>query len=121
MIYPVTAYENRELTPLALYRRQNMASQVRKCIVRPATAEEKGRHELIRQEIKEELPQISQWSRVTAGKHRDRVAVETVLSAEEGNVLEAMNNYAVDHSLPDRSAMVREALANLLGIDIARQ
>jgi metal-responsive CopG/Arc/MetJ family transcriptional regulator len=40
---------------------------------------------------------------------------------EETTILAAIDEYAVKHSLPSRSAVVREALANLLGIEIARR
>jgi hypothetical protein len=44
-----------------------------------------------------------------------------VLTAEEINVLQAIDAYAVKHALTSRGAVVREALANLLGIEIARR
>jgi predicted transcriptional regulator len=98
-----------------------MAREVRQRIVRPATPEEAERHTVIRKQIEEELPEIEQWARDAAARHRERVAVGTVLTAEENNVLEAIDDYAAKHSLTSRSAVIREALANLLGIEIARQ
>jgi leucyl aminopeptidase (aminopeptidase T) len=97
-----------------------MAHEVRHRIVRPATPEEQQRHAVIRKQTEEELPEIQQWAREAAARHRERVAIGTVLTAEEANVLEAIDEYAVKHSLTSRSAVVREALANLLGIEIAR-
>jgi hypothetical protein len=48
------------------------------------------------------------------------VAVGTVFTDRETAVLEAIDNYATEHSLTGRGAVVREALAHLLGIDIPR-
>jgi hypothetical protein len=98
-----------------------MTHEIRQRIVRPATPEEKERHQLIRRQIAEELPEIQQWARQAAAEHQERVAVGTVLSAEEANVLAAIDNYAAQHSLTNRSAVIREALAQLLGIEIARR
>jgi hypothetical protein len=98
-----------------------MAREVRQRIVRPVTAEEQERHAEIRKQIDQEFPEIQQWARGAAARHRERVAVGTVLVAEESNVLDAIDAYAAKHSLASRSAVVREALANLLGIDIARR
>jgi hypothetical protein len=97
-----------------------MAHEVRQRIVRPATPDEQARHALIRKQTDEELPEIQQWAREAAARHRDRVAIGTVLTAGEINVVDAIDAYAVKHSLTGRSAVVRAALANLLGIDIAR-
>jgi hypothetical protein len=49
------------------------------------------------------------------------VAVGTVFTSEEAGVLEAIDSYAAKHSLPGRGAVVREALAHLLGIEMPRQ
>ena len=98
-----------------------MTQQIRNRIVREATPEEKERHRVVRERVEEELPELKQWAREAAARHRDRVAVGTVLSAEEANVVEAIDSYAAKHSLTDRSAVVREALSRLLGIEIARQ
>jgi len=98
-----------------------MTQEIRKRILREATPEEKERHRMIREEIEQELPELKQWAREAAARHQERVAVGTVLTAEEANVLAAMDKYAEEHSLATRSAVVREALAQLLGIDISRQ
>src|SRR5208283_3795632 len=60
-------------------REPAMTYEIRKPIVRPATPEEKARHQLIRQQIEEELPEIQQWARQAAAQHQERVAVGTVL------------------------------------------
>ena len=97
-----------------------MTQEIRKRIVRVATAEEKARHQQIREQIEEELPELTQWAREAAQRHKDKVPVGTVLNAEEEHVVKAIDDYAVKHALDSRSAVVREALANLLGIEIAR-
>jgi hypothetical protein len=97
-----------------------MTQEIRKRIVRVATAEEKARHQHIREQIEQELPELTQWARDAAQRHKDKVPVGTVLSAEEGHVVKAIDDYAVKHALDSRSAVVREALANLLGVELAR-
>jgi len=98
-----------------------MTHEIRKHILREATPEEKKRHRAIREEIRQELPELTQWARETAARHRKRVAVGTVFTDQETSVLEAIDNYASEHSLDSRGAVVREALAHLLGIEIPRQ
>jgi hypothetical protein len=98
-----------------------MTHEIRQRIERPATQEEKERHHQIRQEIEEELPELKQWARKVAADHTERIAVGTVFSADEAQVLNAIDAYASKHSLRNRGAVVREALAQLLGIDVARQ
>lgn len=98
-----------------------MKHEIRQRVIRNATAEEKERHDAIRAEVEQELPTLKQWAREAAGHHRDRVAVGTVFTSHETSVLEAIDNYAAKHSLADRGAVVREALAHLLGIEIQRQ
>jgi hypothetical protein len=98
-----------------------MSHEIRKRILRPATPEEKERHQRIRQEIEQELPELKQWAQAAAARHQERVGVGTVFGAEEAQVVKAIDAYAARHSLKDRGAVVREALANLLGIAIARQ
>ena len=61
---------------------------------------------------------MTQWAKAAAARHRDRVAVGTVLTADEANVVAAIDEYAAKHSLAGRGAVVREALARLLGIEI---
>lgn len=96
-----------------------MPNEIRQRIQRPATPEEKARHEQIRKEIEEELPDLKQWARETATAHKERVAVGTVFNADEAAVVKAIDDYALKHSLHNRSAVVREALAQLLAIDVA--
>jgi hypothetical protein len=98
-----------------------MTHEIRLRILREATSEEKERHRTIRDEIQQELPELKQWARESAARHRERVAVGTVFAGPEADVLEAIDNYATKHSLSSRGAVVREALAHLLGIEIARQ
>src|SRR5437899_2716111 len=98
-----------------------MTHEVRQRIVRPASPEEKDRHQEIRRQIEQELPELQQWAREAASRHKERVAVGTVFTAEEVKVLEAIDSYAAKHALTNRSAVVRAALSQLLGIEIARQ
>src|SRR5580658_7697609 len=98
-----------------------MSHEIRNRIVREATPEEKERHRAIREQVEQELPELKEWARQAAAKHRDRVSVGTILTGEETTVLQAMDKYAAEHSLPGRSAVIREALARLLGLDIARR
>ena len=58
-----------------------MPNEIRQRIQRPATPEEKARHEQIRKEIEEELPDLKQWAREAAMAHKERVAVGTVFIA----------------------------------------
>jgi hypothetical protein len=99
----------------------NVTHEIRKRIIRAATSEEKERHRAIRQEIQDELPELNRWARERAAQHQDRVSVGTVFTSEEAGVLEAIDSYAAKHSLPGRGAVVREALAHLLGIEMPRQ
>ena len=87
-----------------------MADEIRQRILRPATLEEKVRHQQIRQEIEEELPDLQQWARTVAAQHKERIAVGTVFDADEAPVVKAFDDYAAKHSLQNRSAVVREAL-----------
>src|SRR5207253_3007668 len=98
-----------------------MARERRQRIVRPATPAEKARHQQIRQHVEEELPELKQWAKAAAARNKDRVAVGTVFTAGEAQILQAIDEYAAKHSLQNRSAVVRAALAHLLGIDVARQ
>lgn len=97
-----------------------MTHDIRKRILREATPEEKERHLKIRQAIDQELPELKQWAREAAARHPERVAVGTVFSAQETKILEAIDTYATKHSLANRAAVVREALAQLLGIPISQ-
>ncbi|HZU34783.1 MAG TPA: hypothetical protein VFA18_02670 [Gemmataceae bacterium] len=98
-----------------------MSHEIRKRIVRAATPEEKERHRAIREQVEQELPELKQWAKAAAARHQDQVAVGTVLTGEETKVAEAIDDYAAKHSLAGRSAVVREALAHLLGIELARK
>jgi len=98
-----------------------MTHEIRQRIQRPATPEEQERHQQIRQEIEQELPELKQWAQTAAAQHKERTAVGTVFTAEEAPVLTAIDEYAAKHSLLSRSAVVRAALAQLLGIEVARQ
>lgn len=98
-----------------------MTHKVRQRIVRPATPEEKERHELIRRETDGEVPELKQWARAAAARQKERVTVGTVFTADEASVVNAIDDYAAKHSLKHRGAVVREALAHLLGIEVARQ
>jgi hypothetical protein len=98
-----------------------MSNEIRKRIVRPATPEERERHQQIRDEIEQELPALRQWALAASARHVERVGVGTVFCADEAAVLKAIDAYAAEHRLGTRSVVVREALANLLGIAIARQ
>lgn len=89
--------------------------------VREATTEEKDRHRVIREQVKQDLPELHAWARAAAARHQERVAVGTVLSGDEAKLVEFIDDYAAKHSLAGRSAVVREALSQLLGIDLARQ
>ena len=104
-------YENEE---------RAMTHEVRERILRPATPEEKERHRQIREQIEGELPEMKQWAREAAARHAGRTPVGTVFGAEEAHVVQAIDHYAADHALANRSAVVREALARLLSVDIAR-
>ncbi len=98
-----------------------MSNDIRQRILREATPEEKERHRTIREEVERELPELKQWARETAARHRERVAVGTVFTSEEAVVVDAIDDYAAKHALPDRGAVVREALAHLLGVEIPRR
>jgi hypothetical protein len=97
-----------------------MTHEIRQRILREATPEEILRHQSIREEVQHELPELKQWARAAAARHQDRVVVGTVFTDEETVVLEAIDDYATKHSLAGRGAVVREALAHLLGIEIPR-
>jgi hypothetical protein len=98
-----------------------MTKEIRRRIVREATPEEKERQRTIREQIERELPEFEESARAAAVRHRERVPVGTVFSSEEAPVLEAIDDYAAKHSLPRRGAVVRDALAQLLGVEIERR
>ena len=97
-----------------------MPHEIRQRIRRPATPEERSRHDQIRQEIADEMPDLKTWAKAVAAGQKDRVSVGTIFTAEEAQVVEAIDEYARTHSLQSRGAVVRQALANLLGIDFIR-
>jgi hypothetical protein len=96
-----------------------MGHEIRNRISREATPEERERHRLIRDEIGQELPALKDWARAAAARHPDRIMVGTVFTADETDVVQAIDNYAASHSLASRSAVVREALSRLLGLEVA--
>jgi hypothetical protein len=98
-----------------------MAREIRNRIIRAATPEERDRHNAIRKEVEQDLPELTKWARQIAAEHTDRVAVGTVFTADETPVVQAIDQYASDHSLNSRSAVIREALARLLDIEISRE
>jgi hypothetical protein len=98
-----------------------MGHEIRNRIIREATPEEKERHRVIRDEIEQELPALKDWARAVAARHPDRITVGTVFTADETDVVQAIDNYAASHSLASRSAVVREALSRLLGLEISPQ
>jgi hypothetical protein len=95
-----------------------MTHEVRERIRRPATTEEKARHDKIRAEVAEEKPDLTAWARAAAATHKDRISVGADFTAEEAQIVEVIDAYARTHSLPNRGAVVRQALANLLGIQL---
>ncbi len=51
-----------------------MTRENRRRILREATPEEKERHRIIREAIRQELPELKQWARETAARHQERLA-----------------------------------------------
>jgi len=98
-----------------------MSHENRKRTVREATPAEKERHRLIREQVKQDVPELQEWARAAAARHHERVAVGTVLTGDEAKLVEAIDDYAAKHSLAGRSAVVREALSRLLGVELARR
>ncbi len=98
-----------------------MSAEIRNRIGRDATPKEKERHNAIRQQIEDKLPELKQWARQAAARNQERVPFGTVLNSAEGDIVRAIDDCAVKHSLPNRSAVVREALARLLGMQISQQ
>ena len=66
------------------------------------------------------MPELKQWAREAAYRHSERTADGTMFTAEEAQVVQAIDDYATAHSLQNRGAVVREALGHLLGIEVAR-
>ena len=98
-----------------------MSREIRQRIVREATPEEKERHRTIREGVERGSPELNQWAREAAARHKERVGVGTVFTSEEAVVVDAIDDYAAKHGLPGRGAVVREALAHLLGVEIPRR
>ena len=96
-----------------------MQRDMGKRIVRPATPDEKERQELIRKAIDEELPDLKKWAQAAAANKGGKVSVGAIFSPEEAKVVQAIDEYATAHSLPNRGAVVRQALAQLLGIELS--
>jgi hypothetical protein len=86
-----------------------MTHEIRNRIVREANPEGKERHGAIRRQIEEELPELRQWASAAAARRQDRMIAGTVLTGEEVKVLEAVDNYAAQHSLRSRSGVMLEA------------
>ena len=51
-----------------------MTHEIRRRLLREATPEERERHRTIRREIEQELPELKQWARETAARHREQMA-----------------------------------------------
>jgi hypothetical protein len=49
-----------------------MTPEIRKRILREATPEEKERHQRIREEIEQELPELKQWARAATARHPEQ-------------------------------------------------
>lgn len=88
--------------------------------VRSATNDELDRHRLIREQVMQDLPELNAWARAAAARHHERIGIGTVLSGEETKLVQYIDDYAAKHSLAGRGAVVREALAQLLGVELAR-
>jgi hypothetical protein len=68
--------------------------------------------------------QRAEYRRMVAEEERDlprriQYRVEVVFQEKEQDVLTAIDRYATNHGLPNRGAVVRLALAKLLGIELA--
>ena len=50
-----------------------MGHDIRKRIRRPAGPEERERHQRIRKEIEQELPELKEWARASAAQHNEQV------------------------------------------------
>lgn len=98
-----------------------MVNENLKRTVRDATPEEQERHRIIREQVKQDLPELNAWALGAAARHKERIAVGTVLSGEETKLVQHIDDYAAKHSSAGRGAVVREALAQLLGVDLARE
>ena len=93
-------------------------SQAGRSIVHHATPEERSRHAEIRRQVEGELPELAAWAKQVAATGEGRVAVGAVFTAQERQIVEAIDAYAEGHALSGRAAVVREALSLLLGLRI---
>lgn len=118
-VYPLQPMKSQ--AELAKPTELSMSDQMHKRIFREATPEERERHRAIRGQVAEELPELEAWARAAAARHKERVSVGTILSGDEAKIVEAIDDYAAKHSLGGRSAVVREALSQLLGIELIRR
>jgi hypothetical protein len=100
---------------------QDEHSHTGRSIVHHATPEERARHAEIRREIEGEIPELAAWARQVAGSGQGRVAVGAVFTAQEQQIIEAIDAYAEGHALSGRAAVVREALGLLLGMRIPQE
>ena len=98
-----------------------MAQKLRNVINRPATADEKDRHRQIRAQVATELPRIQAKGRqILAETAEERRHLDTAFNSGEEYVFDAIDQFAASNSLANRGAVVRLALAKLLGIEIAQ-
>lgn len=98
--------------------RQPERHELGKRIIRPATDAERSQHAALRVALAEERDEIAAWARNVAGCEDNPVAIGTVFTAAETPVVAAIDAYAASHDLPNRAAVVREALARLLDIPV---
>lgn len=96
-------------------------SQAGMSIVHHATPEERARHAEIRRQVEGELPELSAWAKQVAATGERRVAVGAVFTAQERQIVEAIDACAEGHALSGRAAVVREALGLLLGLRIPQE
>lgn len=85
-----------------------------KRIIREATTAEGESHAAMRAAVEAEREGIVAWAREASGQ----VAVGTGFTTDEIPVLEAIDAYAASYNLSGRSAVVREALSQLLAIHV---
>lgn len=97
-----------------------MSKENFKRTVRSATSDELDRQRLIREQVMQDLPELNAWARAAAARHQERIGIGTVLSGEETKLVRYIDDYAAKHSLAGRGAVVREALAQLLGVELDR-
>jgi hypothetical protein len=76
------------------------------------------RHAGNRAATEAERQEIAAWAREEHARAGGRVPVGTVFTTDETRVLEAIDAYAASHNLPSRSAVVRQALSQLLDIRV---